>query len=524
MLTFALLFIASTVLSYLLTFPVRSMAIHLNIVDHPEKRKMHQIPIPLMGGLAIFVSFAIVSAFAVTSGSFTFHEAQVRSYLGLMAGGVLILLLGIYDDIRGARAPLKFVGQTVAALAVVFTGGRVAEFTNPMGASFEIGWLGVPIAVFWIVGVTNAVNLLDGLDGLAAGVCGIAALGLFFVAAREDAFVAALTITLAGAAIGFLRHNFYPARIFLGDTGSMFIGFSLAVIGLHGSFKSTTATVLFLPIILLGIPIFDTMFAIVRRAKRRTSPFKADREHIHHRLVRIGLHHRNVVLVLYFVSAYLALTAYSISQFPYQTAFLFLVLLTMGGIIGLRSLQFVEERLESGLDPGEAQSSARGTPAGGNFRDGRKTDGWSRQSRDFSTIVCEVGGLREGAGDPAGRQRLCDDVQSMLSRRVRVHAVVVEPSAPGHLLLLVRTAKLNPAMDALVRDGLAWYLEDHRERLAGGPEFPVIRWIGTGSSETAPGGAGAPAGTAWTKGGGGSGGDDRAPLPLREGRAGVLGS
>ena len=375
--TYALLFVSAAALSFLLGYPVRSLALRLDIVDRPDKRKMHQIPIPLMGGLAIFISFAIVSAVLVTSGTFNFGDAQVRAYLGLMAGSVLILLLGIYDDMKGAKAPLKFAGQTVAALVVVFTGGRVAEFTNPLGASFEIGWLGIPIAIFWIVGVTNAVNLLDGLDGLAAGVCGIAALGLFAVASREDTFVAALTVILAGGAIGFLRHNFYPARIFLGDTGSMFIGFSLAVVGLQGSFKSTTATVLFLPIILLGIPIFDTLFAIVRRAKRRTNPFKADREHIHHRLVRIGLHHRNVVLVLYFVSAYLALTAYSISQFPYQTAFLFLVLLTMGGTFGLSALQFVEERLEKGLASGGSDEVSALDPPGGKRNSGRQSGGWS---------------------------------------------------------------------------------------------------------------------------------------------------
>jgi len=296
----------------------------------------------------------------------------------------------------------------------------------------------------------------------------------------------------------------------------MFMGFCLAVIGLHGSLKSTTATVLFLPIILLGIPIFDTAFAIIRRARMRTSPFKADREHIHHRLVRIGLHHRNVVLVLYFVCAYLALTAYSISQFPYQTAFLFLVLLTMGGIIGLRALQFIEERLETGLAPGQAGRNGNGAHANGKVR-----NGWSRPSGEFSTVVCEVGGFREEAGEAAGRQGLCDDVQSMLSRRVRVHAVVVEPSAPGHLLLLVRTEKLKPAMAALVRDGLAWYLEDHRERFSGESEFPRIRWIGTGPSEATPGGAG-PIGVSWAGSEASTQGRE-SPL-LREGRAGLVGS
>ncbi|HEY3175485.1 MAG TPA: MraY family glycosyltransferase [Candidatus Polarisedimenticolia bacterium] len=520
MLTYTLLFITSAVLSFLLAYPVRSLALVLNVVDHPEKRKMHQIPIPLMGGLGIFISFAVVSAFALLWGS-DLQQGHMRSYLGMLAGSALVILLGIYDDARGLKAPVKFVGQTLAALVVVTTGDRVEMFTNPLGDTFRMGWLGIPLAVFWIVGVTNAVNLIDGLDGLAVGICGIAALGLFAIAAPENAFVATLTIILAGAALGFLKHNFYPARLFLGDTGSMFIGFSLAVIGLHGSFKSTTATMLFLPIIVLGIPIFDTFFAILRRAKRRVSPFKADREHIHHRLVRIGLHHRSVVLVLYFVCAYLALTAYSIAQFPYQTAFLFLILLTIGGIIGVRALQFIEERLETGLAPAHS-GGGHVAISNGKARNGRGANGSSRQwGGDFHTMVCEVGGFREGMHEPAGRLSLCADIESMLLRRVRVHAVVAEPSAPGHLLLIVRTEKLKPAMAALVRDGLAWYLEEHRQRFSEEPDFPRIRWIGTGLSEATPEGASSVGGS-WA--GSEASTQGRESPPLRAGPAGLVGS
>ena len=516
--TFALLFIAAAALSFLLGFPVRSLALRLNIVDRPEKRKMHQIPVPLIGGLGIFVSFAVISAFAFNWGA-SFQDGQLRSYLGLLAGSAIVVLLGIYDDARGLKAPVKFAGQALAAMMVVGTGGRIDLFTNPMGTSFEIGWLGIPLTLFWIVGITNAVNLIDGLDGLAVGVGGIAALGLFAVVAQEKAFVATLTIILAGSALGFLRHNFYPARIFLGDTGSMFIGFALAVIGLYGSLKSTTVTVLFLPIILLGVPISDTLFAIFRRARRRVSPFKADREHIHHRLVRIGLHHRNVVLVLYFVCAYLALTAYSIAQFPYQTAALFVILLTMGGVIGLRTLQFIEEKLETGLVP--QQAGAENSAPNGKVRNARSADRWLRAPGEFTAVVCEVGGFREEACEAAERHRLSDDVLSMLSRRMRVYSVIAEPSAPGHLLLLIRTEKLTPAMDALVRDGLAWYLEDHRERFSEAPDFPRITWIRTGPSEAAPEGA-SPIGNGWT--GGDAPTTGREPRPIRQGRAGLVGS
>jgi UDP-GlcNAc:undecaprenyl-phosphate/decaprenyl-phosphate GlcNAc-1-phosphate transferase len=514
LLTYALVFLAAAALSFLLAYPVRTLALYLDVVDRPDRRKMHQIPVPLMGGVAIFAAFAAVSMVALAINPAA-DDSVLRSYVGLLIGGLVIHLLGIYDDVRGLKAPAKFAGQAFAALVVVAMGARIDLFTNPLGESFEIGWVGIPLAIFWIVGVTNAVNLIDGLDGLAVGIGAIAALGMFAVAAPANPFLASMSIALAGACLGFLRHNFYPARIFLGDSGSMFIGFALAVTALHGSFKATTATVLFLPIIVLGVPLFDTVFAIFRRARRRTSPFKADREHIHHRLVRIGLHHRNVVLVLYFVCIYLALTAYSIAHFPYQTAFLFLVLLTMGGIIGLRTLQFIEERLEMGLSTPSGSSNGEA----GAGKSSRPGDGGARRAGSFGTLLCEVGGFREAFGDPSELEALCNDVRGMLSRRIRVLAVVAEPTAPGQVLLLVRTEPLKPSLVALVRDGLAWYLDDHRDRLSGQPSFPSIRWIGTGS---------APEGTAAGPRGVGSARSDaseEAPaLPFREGRAGAASS
>ncbi len=473
MLPYAVLFISSAALVYLLAYPVRAVALRFGVVDHPEKRKMHQIPIPLLGGVAIFLSFAIVSTAVMARGS-----DDPRAFLGLMAGATIILALGVIDDVVGARAVVKFAVQTLAAVVVVAMGQRIELFTNPLGDSFHLGWLGGPVAVFWIVGVTNAVNLIDGLDGLAAGIGGIAALGLFAVALPGSPFVATLTIILAGAVLGFLPHNFYPSRQFLGDAGSMFIGFSLAVIGLHGSLKATTATMLFLPIIVLGVPIFDTLFAIFRRARKRVSPFKADREHIHHRLVRLGLRHRNVVLVMYFVCVYLALTAYSISQFPYQTAFLFLVLLTMGGIIGLRTLRFVEDRLKSDPVPQQPivnRPSGRRVPREARSTNGRNGGGWLTSR--FSTLICEVEGFRTGFGDAIDAAALCIDLRVLLTRRMQVHSIRAEPSGPGSLIVLVRCEPLKEPAKALVQNGLLWYLEEHRERFSDRADFPVIRWI-----------------------------------------------
>ena len=513
--TYLLLFLSAALVSFLLAFPVRAAALRLNVVDHPEKRKMHQIPIPLMGGLAVASAFAIVSAWSVLGGGF--DEAAVRSYLGMLAGGAVILALGIYDDMRGLKAPLKFAGQALAACTVVAMGARVSLLTNPLGSSIDIGWVGVPVAVLWIVGVTNAVNLIDGLDGLAVGIGGIAAMGLFAASATANPFLATLTIVLAGAAAGFLPHNFYPARIFLGDTGSMFIGYALAVIGMNGSFKATTATVLFLPIVVLGMPLFDTLFAIFRRARRRVSPFKADREHIHHRLVRIGLHHRNVVLVMYFVCIYLALTAYAMIQFPYQTAFLFMVLLTMGGIIGLRTLRFIEDRLDLGL----AELEAGGEAAAPRDRPAAKPRRKGSPQAPFSTLVCEVGGFADWFGENDHLRTMCEDLSTMLSRRLRVLGITAEMSAPGHVLIVLRTEALKPAMQALLKDGLTWYLDDQRERFANGGTFPSMRWITMGSSAGDGGDAGSAPRPAHTTT---EGREAASALPFPDRRASVTGS
>ncbi len=472
MLAYVLAFAAAGALSFLLAYPIRRIALFLDIVDRPDSRKMHQIPIPLMGGAAIFLSFLAVSAvhFLVFDG---LAQDYLKPYLALTTGALLIVLLGLYDDAKGLTAPVKFLGQIVAAIPVVSSGLTVDIFTNPLGDSFDIGWLGVPVSILWIVGVTNAVNLIDGLDGLAVGLGGIAAVGLFAVSVPGNPFTASMTIILAGACFGLLRHNFYPARMFLGDTGSMFIGFTLAVVGLHGSYKATTATALILPIMVLGVPIFDTLLAIVRRAKLRVSPFKADREHIHHRLVRIGLHHRSVVLVVYFVSIYLALTAYSIARMPYRQALLFLVLLTVGGIIGLRTVRFIEERFEAGM----------GRPAGAAGRQrSRRSPGAPGVTSRFSTLACEVGGLRDDFGGSADLQTIAEDVRAMLSRRIKIQAVVTEPWAPGRILLMVRTEPLAPPLTALVKDGLEWYLQEHRERLAGDSSFPDLHWIRAGGA------------------------------------------
>ncbi|NPV73175.1 MAG: undecaprenyl/decaprenyl-phosphate alpha-N-acetylglucosaminyl 1-phosphate transferase [Pelotomaculum sp.] len=317
--------------SALLVTPlVRKWAFRCGALDRPDQRKMHDRVMPRLGGLAVYISF--VAAVLLT------REITLQ-VLGLLAGGSLILLLGVIDDIRGVSPRLKLAGQIAAACAVVPFGLRVEFLTNPFSEELiALGLLSVPVTVMWIVSVTNAVNLVDGLDGLAGGTTCIAALTLAAVVWIEAAATGgsqgqwdsvALAIILAAAVLGFLRYNFYPARIFLGDSGSMYLGFSVAVLAVMGLAKSATFISVIIPVVILGIPILDTAFAIVRRYCGNKPIFQPDKEHLHHRLIEMGLSHPQAVLCLYGVNVILGLSAIAMTLVsPKQAIFLLVILST----------------------------------------------------------------------------------------------------------------------------------------------------------------------------------------------------
>ncbi len=294
-----LAFLIAFVVTLAVTPLMRWLALRSGIIDKPGHRKVHRAPIPYLGGVAIFAGFA-VAAILVVPGS--------RPLNGLLFGAACILILGLLDDILDIPAKVKLGGQVLVALVFALTspGNTIDFFTNPFsGEMLSIGWLNIPLTVFWIVAVINAVNLIDGMDGLAAGISFIAAVVLMFFA-REQMYGAAAVIisaALAGSCLGFLQFNFHPAKIFMGDAGSMLLGFVLAAVSVQGTMKSAAAISLLVPFLALMLPIFDTASAIVRRALRRQPVFKADREHIHHRLLAIGLSHRQAVLVMYLVGA-----------------------------------------------------------------------------------------------------------------------------------------------------------------------------------------------------------------------------
>ncbi|WP_130868347.1 MraY family glycosyltransferase [Intestinimonas massiliensis (ex Afouda et al. 2020)] len=315
----------------LITTPVvRNLAFKMGAVDVPkDNRRMHDHPIPRMGGLAIFLGF-LLSVLV-----FMDLTDQMR---GMLLGAVIIVVLGIFDDIYSLKAMFKFVVQIVAALVAVLSGNVIDTLSNPNVFSqnlyWDLGWLSIPVTVLWIVAITNAVNLIDGLDGLACGVSAISSMTLLVISlAISDGPVAILMAALTGGCLGFLPYNMNPAKIFMGDTGSTFLGFILAVVSIQGLFKLYTIISFAVPFLMLGLPIFDTCFAFIRRIAHGQSPMHADRSHVHHRLIDMGLNQKQAVAVLYMISAILGLSAVVLTTSGPVKAMLLLMALCFAGAI-----------------------------------------------------------------------------------------------------------------------------------------------------------------------------------------------
>jgi UDP-GlcNAc:undecaprenyl-phosphate GlcNAc-1-phosphate transferase len=310
MLTFLLTFLIALFLTILLTPMVRSFAPALGAMDKPSDRKVHTALVPRLGGVAIFAGFAAAVLIGLLLAYWRGAHINPKPIIGVLLGGSMVFLTGLIDDLRGLRPLTKLGWQTAGALVAIYFGVAITYISNPFDGPLVLGFIAIPLTLLWLVGMTNAVNLIDGLDGLAAGVTAISAGTLFFVALRTHQFGAALLmVALAGAALGFLRYNFNPASIFLGDSGSYFLGFVLAASSIVGVFKTTLVVALIIPILILGVPIFDTTFAILRRLKERKSMLAADNRHIHHLLLRAGLTQREAVLSIYVVCFLLSMTA-----------------------------------------------------------------------------------------------------------------------------------------------------------------------------------------------------------------------
>ncbi len=300
--TVVVAFFISLAVALVLTPLVRGSAVRLGVLDYARSsRKIHGKPIPRLGGIAIVVAFftPLLALFFFDTGVGQLLWSQPQRALALILGGLAIAALGTYDDLKGSGARPKFAIQVLVAALMWFANYRADTIATPFG-TFGLGVLGFPLTVLWIVGVTNALNLIDGLDGLATGIALAATGTIFWVSLNNNRPLMALFMAcLAGALLGFLRYNFHPASIFMGDSGSLFVGFVLATTALETHEKSTTAVALLVPIVALGLPIGDTLLAMTRRAARGQPVFSSDRGHIHHRLMARGLSHRATVLALY---------------------------------------------------------------------------------------------------------------------------------------------------------------------------------------------------------------------------------
>lgn len=300
-------FAVAAVLSYFFTPPVKNFAHKVGAIDVPkDARRMHKKPIPRLGGLAIYGGFLC---------SILIFGQLDETMLCVLLGAAIIVALGIFDDVLALGAKLKFVVQIVAAaIPVCIVDLQIGLFTNlnPLSDTpfVHLGILAVPVTIIWIVGITNAVNLIDGLDGLAVGVSSIAAITMLAVALLTGNMPIAITMAaLAGACIGFMPYNLNPAKIFMGDTGSTFLGYMLATVSIMGLFKFYAVISFAVPFLILGLPIFDTANAIIRRVAAGRSPMSPDRGHVHHKLIDMGFNQKQAVAILYAISATLGLTA-----------------------------------------------------------------------------------------------------------------------------------------------------------------------------------------------------------------------
>lgn len=313
---YGVLFVVAAVVTIALTPLARKLAVKLDAIDYPSARRVNMLPIPRMGGVAIFggiLAALLVAGLGINACGWEnpfidYDGIDDVNYWGVLLGVTLMFLVGAVDDVVDLNPKVKMAGQIVAACVVAGSGLLFSSIHNPVGEGFiEFGWVAYPLTVFYLVAFANVINLIDGLDGLAAGITGISAITILLFAAltgRPDA--ALFSVILIGACVGFLKSNFFPASIFMGDSGALLLGFALGIISLFATARSALFVSLLVPILAAGVPILDTFFAIVRRKREHRPIDEADKGHIHHRLMRAGFSQRATVLIMWAWTALLA--------------------------------------------------------------------------------------------------------------------------------------------------------------------------------------------------------------------------
>lgn len=285
---------------------IMRLASKIGAIDKPNERKVHSKVMPRIGGLAIFLG--------VVAGYFTggLHHQNLTA---ITLGAFIVVIVGVLDDIRELSAKVKLVGQLLAAILVAVSGLTIDHLSIPFIGNFELGIWSYPLTILWIVGIMNAINLIDGLDGLSAGISAIVIATIAILAGiNGKMLILMISVILLGSIIGFLFYNFYPAKIFMGDSGSLFLGYSISILSLLGLYKSVTLFSFLVPIIILGVPVFDTTFAIIRRIVNKKPILAPDKAHLHHRLLSLGLSHRNTVLAIYIFGILFSVSAILLSE------------------------------------------------------------------------------------------------------------------------------------------------------------------------------------------------------------------
>ncbi|WP_448514280.1 glycosyltransferase family 4 protein [Parathermosynechococcus lividus] len=311
-------FIAAIAVVLLVTPVVNELGQKTGFVDRPNERKIHTRPMVRLGGISIFLGNLVALLLVWNAGGFgVMPQPAEYEIWGVTLGGVAFFLIGLADDLLTLPALLRLVLQFVVAGIVWAVGVKIRIITVPFFGIIDLGWLSLPLTTLWLVGIANAINFIDGVDGLAAGVSGIAAsLMLFVCMLLGEPEAGLIAAALAGGALGFLRYNFNPAKIFMGDGGAYFMGFTLAGIGVIGLVKAYTAAAILLPLLILAVPIVDTSTVVVNRLRQGQSPFAPDKGHLHHRLLRAGLSQRLTVLFIYCLTFWVGSVAMALAGLP----------------------------------------------------------------------------------------------------------------------------------------------------------------------------------------------------------------
>jgi UDP-GlcNAc:undecaprenyl-phosphate/decaprenyl-phosphate GlcNAc-1-phosphate transferase len=337
----------------LITPLIRWIAVRVGAIDQPSDRKIHPKPTPTIGGMAILVGALVGLGVAYLIPPFRAVFRESSQLQGALFAALAITFVGLVDDVRTLSAPAKIAGQVLAAGILILNSVQLLFFWFPTQGVVSLGSdVAVPLTVLWVLVMVNAINLIDGLDGLASGAVLIASMSLWWVARTHgDFYVMFVSSLMAGATLGFLRYNFPPARVFMGDTGSNFLGLVLAAASLLENRKGTAAVTLLFPLVAMGLPIADGVLAFARRALRGTPVFRPDSEHIHHRLLRLGLSPRNALFVLWYLCLYLGVMAVVLAALPREYAWMMLGLLAAGLVFAFEVLEFIDKKLSEGREP-----------------------------------------------------------------------------------------------------------------------------------------------------------------------------